>query len=283
MMNHGMDRLGRAVQQATAALEANRPIEAEGIVREALEYEPRHAGALRILSYALLMQSRAQDAVAILEPAVRGTHDPELETQLAIAQRQAGRHEQALHQLKRAIKRTPPYAAAFHELGCLLASMKRYDEAVATFKRGLEIAPMTPELSIQLGYAHFNSGSFTDAKIAFERAMNISPASHDALFGLAMVHQELGEFEQGAEDLRRCLMTKPNDPVALLGLGNCLLELGQLEAGYAYFRAAGRNEDPKCYGMALGSLVKAGRGRFWLKPSDAARFLRESNASASVP
>jgi tetratricopeptide (TPR) repeat protein len=278
MINHGMDRAGGAVAQAMSALDAGRPTDAERMAREALRDEPRHADALRILGYALLMQNRAEDAVTALESAVRGAHDPQLETQLAIALRQAGQHEEALHRLKRATKRKPPYAAAFHELGCLLAWMKRYDEAIVTFKYGLAVAPMVPELSIQLGYALLSSGSFTDAKIAFDRALNISPASHDAQFGMAMAHQELGEFEQAAEHLRRCLTSKPNDTMALLGLGNCLLELGQLDAGYEYFRAAARGDDPKRFGMALGSLVKSGQGRFWLKPSDAARFLRERTA-----
>jgi tetratricopeptide (TPR) repeat protein len=282
-MDHGTNRPFGNVEQAIAALNANRPLEAERIARDVLENEPRHAGAFRVLGYALLMQNRAQDAVAALEAAVRDSHDPELETEFAIALRHAGRHEEALHQLKRTIKRKPPYAAAFHELGCLLATMKRYDEAIAAFKRGLEIAPMTPELSIQLGYAYLNSASFTDAKIAFDNALHIAPASRDARFGMAMAHQELGEFEQAAEDLRRCLMATPDDPMALLGLGNCLLALGQHDAGYEYFRAAVRGEDPRRYGMALGSLVKAAQGRFWLKPSDAARFLRERNASALAP
>ena len=282
-MDHGMNPRAGKVEQAMSALNANRPVEAERIAREVLKDEPRHAGALRILGYALLMQARANDAVAALESAVRDTHDPEIETEYAIALRHAGRHEEALHRLRRTIKRKPPYVAAFHELGCVLAAMKRYDEAIAAFKRGLEIAPMTPELSIQLGYAYLNSASFADAKVAFDNALHIAPASRDARFGMAMARQELGDFEQAAEDLRHCLMTGPDDPMALLGLGNCLLALGEHDAGYEYFRAAVRGEDPRRYGMALGSLVKAAQGRFWLKPSDAARFLRQKNASASAP
>jgi tetratricopeptide (TPR) repeat protein len=280
MINRGIDRAGGLVQQAMSALNAGRPIEAERLGRQALADDPRHTAALRVLGYALLMQDRAQDAVAALGPAVHGNHDPELETELAIALRRAGQHEDAVLRLKRAIKRKPPYAAAFHELGCLLASMQRYDEAIATFNSGLEIAPMMPELSIELGYAQLRRGAFAAAKTAFDRALNMSPGSHDARFGIALVHQELGEFEQAAAELRRCLMTKPNDAMALLGLGNCLLELGQVEAGYDYFRAVARGDDVKRYGMALASLVKAGRGRFWLKPSDAARFLREKIAKA---
>jgi hypothetical protein len=50
--------------------------------------------------------------------------------------------------------------------------------------------------------------------------------------------------------------------------------LGDNNEAYDCLRWAVRG-DPKRYGGALGTLVKAPRGRFWLKPSAAARFLRE--------
>jgi hypothetical protein len=67
-------------------------------------------------------------------------------------------------------------------------------------------------------------------------------------------------------------MSTPNDAGVWLNLGFCLLELGERNAGYECLRTAARG-DPKRYGIALAALVKAGRSRFWLKPSAAARFL----------
>ena len=89
----------------------------ERIAKEILKTDPRHARALHVLGCALLMQGRAQDAVAPLEAAARGRHDPEIETQLAMALIQIGRRDDALSRLKRAAKRQPPYAPAFHGLG----------------------------------------------------------------------------------------------------------------------------------------------------------------------
>ena len=77
---------------------------------------------------------------------------------------------------------------------------------------------------------------------------------------------------------------RPNDGGAWLSLGHCLLELGQLDAGYECFRTAARG-DASRYGNALTSLASAARGRFWLRPSEAARFMRPSHRmiSASAP
>jgi tetratricopeptide (TPR) repeat protein len=246
----GDDALSRAV----LALNSQRPNEAERIAGEVLKADPRQPRALHIFGCALLMQGRAEDAIAPLETAARGGRDPEIDTQLAMALRQTGRHEDAFSRLKRATKRRPPYAAAFRELGALLVSMERYDEAVEVLRSGLEVAPMMSQLSIQLGYALLSRGNCADAKSAFARALDISPGS-------------------AADYFRRYLMSEPGDQSAWLHLGHCLLELGQLDAGYECFRTVARG-DPKRYGNALASLAASGRGRLWLKPSAAAQFLR---------
>jgi tetratricopeptide (TPR) repeat protein len=269
----GSDRSSEALQRAMSALDGGRPQEAERIAAELLEADPHHGRALYLRGSALVMQDRAAEAIVSLEAAARGRHDAENDTMLAIALRQAGRNEDALRRLKLAAKRRPPYAVAFKELGFLLVSMGRYEEAIEALNRGIEIAPMMPQLSIQLGYVHFSRRNFADARTAFARALEILPDAPDALFGMARAHQEVGKNEPAVEYFRRYLVRTPGDQTAWLQLGNCLLELGQLDAGYDCFRTAARG-DVRRYGNALRSLAAAARGRFWLRPSDAARFLR---------
>jgi tetratricopeptide (TPR) repeat protein len=273
----GASGAGDALQQAVMALDGGRPQEAERIAGLVLKRDPRHARALYVFGSAVLMQGRTEEAIGALEAAARGRHDPEYDTMLAIALRQAGRHEDAVSRLKLATKRRPPYAPAFKEFGYLLVLMERYDEAVEILNHGIAIAPMLPQLSIQLGYAHLSRRDCGNAKIAFARALEISPRSHDALFGMAKAHQEVGECDAAADYFRRSLMGNPDDQTAWLHLGHCLLELGQVEAGYECFRTAARG-DAKRYGNALSSFVAAPRGRFWLKPSAAMRFLRGEKA-----
>lgn len=262
------------LQQALLALNGRRPKEAERIAAQILKSDPRHGRALHLFGCSLLMQGRAHEAVEPLENAARG-RDPEIETQLAVALRQADRPDEALARLKRATRRQPPFAPAFRELGSLLVFMERYDEAIEVLRRGLDVAPMMPDLSIQLGYAYLSCRSYLDARAAFKRALSISPNSPDALFGMAKSFQEVGDNQPAAAMFRRYLVTAPSDQSAWLHLGHCLLELGDLDAGYECFRTAARG-DPKRYGNALNSLAAAARGRFWMRPSAAAEFLRAS-------
>jgi len=85
-----------ALQRARLALHHQRPQDAERIAGELLKRDPRLAQAVTIYGYALLMQGRAEDAIAALEPAANHLSDPEIDTQLALALRQAGRDEDAV-------------------------------------------------------------------------------------------------------------------------------------------------------------------------------------------
>jgi len=255
------------------ALNNQRPDEAERLAGAVLKREPRNPGALHVFGCALLMQGRATDAIAPLEAAARAQHNPEVDVQLALALRNAGRLDDAVARMRRAIKRQPPFPPAFHELGCLLAYLQRYDEAIEVFRRGLDVAPMMAQLSLQLGFVLMQCRRWAEAKAAFAQAATISPDAPEALFGMAKAHQEMGEYRDAAACYRRSLRARP-DPMTWHNLGRCLMMLGENEEGYDCLRFAVRG-DPKRYGGVLGTLVKAPRGRFWLKPSAAARFLRE--------
>jgi tetratricopeptide (TPR) repeat protein len=261
------------LHRATLALNSQRPQEALRCAEEVLKTQPRHGQALRLFGCALLMLDQPADAVAPLENAARELRSAETDTMLAIALRKVGRNEEALSRLKRAIKRRPPHAAAFHELGYLLFLLKRDNESIETLRQGLEIAPMMPELSLQLGLVFLRRRNCPEAKRAFARALEILPDSADALSGMARAHQEIGENEAAAEYLRRHLRQRPENIGAWINLGHCLLELGQIEAGLDCFRTAAQG-DHASYGKALTSLASAARGRFWLRPTAAERFLR---------
>jgi Flp pilus assembly protein TadD len=267
------ESIGAALERALGAVNAQRPHDAERIAIDILKRDARNVRALQLYGVALLMQGRAADAIAPLETAARGRRDAEIETQLAVALRQVGRDDDALPRLKRATKQQPPYPPAFRELGALLFARERYDEAIAVLERGVDVAPMMPDLSIQLGYVLLQINDFVGAKTAFTRALQVSPSSADALFGIARAFRGAGEAGPAAEYFRRYLLGAPADQSAWLYLGHCLLELGEIEAGHDCFRTAGRG-DRQRYGRALASLVSSRRGRFWSKPSAAARFMQ---------
>jgi protein O-GlcNAc transferase len=207
-----------------------------------------------------LQQNHAAHAVAPLERAARALQDPAVETQLGIALREVGRTEDALAWLRRATKRRPAHAEAFHELGFLLASSGRADEAVTVVEHGWQLAPGAVELPILLGVVHQGRGDRAKAKAAYAQALAIAPDHPGAHYGMGMVLADDADYAQGAEHLQRALAGNAADVQARLKLAVCLLELGRTDDAFGNFRAA-IHSDPSCYGTALSLVSCSARGR----------------------
>jgi tetratricopeptide (TPR) repeat protein len=255
------------------AIQSERPAEAERIATEILKTDPAHPAATKILGYALVMLGRSREAIAPLEKLARSSRDPEVETQLAIALRHAGRSEDALVWLNRAIKRKPPFIAAFHELGATLNFLQRHGDAIAILQQGIALAPMMPDLAVQLGHVYNAMSDRVSARRAFAQAYSINPRHAGAMHALGAVMLDDHAYANAAELYRRAVAANPADTMARINLGYCLLALDDAEVGYACLRAA-TARGPQFYGKALKTSVTSGNGRFWLKPSAAAKFLR---------
>jgi len=270
--HQGASEIEVELQWASAAIDRGHFPDAERLARNVLGRIPQHPTALHLLGCALLLQGHPRQAVAPLERAARASQDPSIETQLAIALRQSGRTDDALARLQRATKRRPAYPAAFHELGFLLFSLHRIDEAIAVIGQGLELAPRMPELSVLLGGIHHARRDLAKAKAAYAHALAVAPGHAGAHYGMGVVLFDDGEFLLAAEHLERSLAGNPGDAQADLKLAACLLELGRPDEAFGRLRAVTRSE-PRLYGVVLKVISSSSRGRFWLRPSSAAKSL----------
>jgi len=95
VLNERQRAHAEALQRANLAIQNDRPADAERLAGEILKANAGQLEATKILGYALLMQGRAEEALAPLEKAARTSRDPEVETLLAIALRQAGHSDGA--------------------------------------------------------------------------------------------------------------------------------------------------------------------------------------------
>jgi tetratricopeptide (TPR) repeat protein len=266
----------QALQAAAFALQSNRPAEAERIAGEVLRRHRTDPRAAQLYGYALLTQGKAKDAIAPLERAFKQTRDPGVETQLAMALRQAGQTEQAVERFQHAVARKPAFPPAFLEFGVLLLSLGRRGEAIEVMRRGAAIAPEFGDLSVQLGNALIADGDRAGAREAFARALSLQPRNTDVMFALARIAGHDRDFAAAADYYGRILAIE-TDAAAQIGLGISLIEQGRREEGLDHLRVAARS-DPKRYGEALAAIVSAGHGRFWLRPSAASRALRDGKS-----
>lgn len=265
--------IGEALERAALALRMQRHAEAERLAADVLKSNRTNVLAARYLGEALLLQDRPQEAIVPLQRAARRSQDPAIETLLARALAEAGRKDDALDRLRQATARRPPYPLAFLELGDQLGKIGRSDEALAVFEEGLALTPDAAVLRIGLGFLHLSRNDRGKARGLFAAVRTSAPERRDALVALAHVMTLDGEYAAAAELYRRALELWPDDAMTRIRLGKCLLEMGERKAGEAAVRAAVGGVAQRT-GPAIMALAATPHGRFFLRPSAAAKFLR---------
>jgi Flp pilus assembly protein TadD len=266
-----------ALENADLALRMQRPDEAERLASGVLKANRGNALAAQILGRALIMQNRAAEAIEPLQRAARRSEDPAIETLLGMALDATGQRDEALAQLQKATTRRPPFYQAFLEHGGLLGRLGQLNEAVQVLESGLAFSPDAVDLRMELGYVHIKRNSRATARALFLQVLAVAPGRHDALTALAKVMALDGEYAAAADLYRRALGLRPDDAASRNSLGMCLLEMGERSAGEASLRTASRDA-PQLAGQAITSLASASHGRFFLRPSAAAKFLNSEKS-----
>jgi len=261
----------RSVGEGVAALRSGRVAEAHDLARNLLARHPRNPDALELFGITLLAQNKASEAIAPLQDAARVRPGAIVETHLGRALRQAGRIAEALTVLQQASERQPPVSDAFFELGTLLYEKRRFAEAEAVLSRGMAVAP-APQLSFVLGTIFLERGDFEEASASFARALAANPRHPSVLCGLGRAQMARGELERALENFRQAMANNPSEGRARFLTAQCLFELGRPTEAMECLRALVAWA-PQSFGGALKTCVEAGKGRFWLKRSAAAKAL----------
>lgn len=261
------------LEKAILAFQMQRLQDAERLASDVLKANRGNVVAAEILGRTLLMQNRADEAIDPLQRAARRSNDPAIETLLSAALAAAGRDDEAFEQLRQTTARRPPFPPAFLELGGQLGKLGRFDEGIAVLEGGLALTPDVLNLRMGLGYLHLNRNDRAKARSLFLQVLAAAPAQHDAVVALAKVMALDGEYAEAADLYRRALGLQPDDAATRVSLGKCLLEMGERDAGEATLRAATRGT-AQLAGPAIRALAAAPHGRFFLRPSAVAKFLR---------
>jgi Flp pilus assembly protein TadD len=105
------------------------------------------------------------------------------------------------------------------------------------------------------------------------RAAALAPLRADILAELGRLLVLDGDYADAARTFRRALELRPDDSVCRTNLGICLMEIGDRNGGEASVREAIRGR-PEMFGHAIMALAASSHGRFFLRPSAAAKFLK---------
>ncbi|QPF92818.1 tetratricopeptide repeat protein [Bradyrhizobium commune] len=249
---------------------------------EALKSNRTDRNAVMILAHALLGQDRADEAIPPLEKAARRGNDPEIETLLGHALCKARRTADGIAQLRRTAGRRPPYLPAFQELAGQLANTGEIAEAIGIIESALALAPTSIDLQLDLGRMLVRNNNRTEARRVLTAARTIAPARTDVLTELAWAQLLDGAFAEAADTYRHALGLRPDDTLSRANLAICLMEIGERASGEAALRSVLRGR-PHMLGRAAFAMATSSRGRFFFRPSAAAKFLEREPERAATP
>lgn len=186
------------VEKALAALDGDRPAEAEKAIRAALELSPRDDQLLHLLGVSLIRQQREEEAIEPLKKAISlNRRDAEYHNALGCALRNIGRPGEGVESLQRAIKLEPGLLDAHFNLGQSYQGLGELDKAEAKFEEILRAKPGDVETAGALVSLRWFLGDHAGAVARLRKFIDQHPAAGDVRFLLSEQLLALGEWEEG--------------------------------------------------------------------------------------
>jgi serine/threonine-protein kinase len=183
----------------------------------AIELDPRFAIAYAgraEAQWAMYTQTNdrqwAERAVESTQTAVRlEPGRPSVVYTAALTSFRAGRFDDSLREVERALTLQPTYEDAMRLRARVLERLGRIDEGLAEFNRVAAIRPNSVSLHTDMGLALYGASRYADALRSFEKAIALSPSSSVSLARAGAASQMLGDNTRALDYYQRANAIQP--------------------------------------------------------------------------
>lgn len=160
---------------------------------------------------------------------------------LAIADANLGKNDDAARQLQNALTRDPGFLAAMANLISVDLARGNLDEARTIADRFVAAAPQSARALYSHGIVALRAGDAPSARDDFQRLIHSNPAYAVAHYDLALAEERLSHFDSAELELRAALALSPSYARAQFALGAVLLKQGRRTEARTAFAAATRD------------------------------------------
>jgi protein O-mannosyl-transferase len=179
------------------------------------------------------------DSVALFSHAVGVTENNALaHMSLGFALYQEKRLDDAIVELKWALKLRPTPVDAHNILGAVLLGKGRVDEALAQFDIALKLRPDDPSAHNNRAAALFRKGDTAAAIVEYETALRLKPDYVEVENNLGAVLLGKGRVDEALAQFNIALKLDPDDPVAHNGRAAALLRKSDTAAAIVEYETA---------------------------------------------
>lgn len=234
---------------------------------ETLRLEPESYSAAYNLALAYKGAGRTQEAIELIQHALRKMPTAELLSLVAALEEDSGDYPGAARHYQQAVEMEPANEQYYFDLGAEYLTHFNFDAALEIFRVGTQKFPGASRQFVGLGFGRYALRQYPDATDAFLTALELDPTSRSALGGWNSLppFQAPQEWERVLLRLRRLAELHPENAEVLYCYGVTL---------YRYGVDGARAEN---FGLAESLLKRAIR----LKPNFADAHLEVGNLYAS--
>ena len=181
---------------ALALHQSNRLDEAGTLYRSILKARTDHADALHLLGVIAQQRGRPENAVELIERAVKiSPKEPLYHANLAEAYRASGNLQAAVATGKRALELEPRRAETFNNLGLALKESGQAAEALEHFETAIELNPFMPVSYENAGDLLFAGGRLYEALAIVREGLRLMPEAPKLMMSLDRIRQEIMRLE----------------------------------------------------------------------------------------
>lgn len=218
-----------ALLRAEIAIKGGDFERAEADLRKILEENPNNNAALLVLSKALAAQNKHEQALQLLDNAIREEADVvPVDVERARLIKKTKGAEEAIRTLEAVISRDPSALEPYVMLAEIFDEAGRGQDALSLAQRALSLkTAYEPEISWEdtsrlhslLGRLYHQNGQLEQAVQHLSEAIRLAPKMVEAYLELGKVHCERRQHHLALEVYRKAISTAPYDPQAYYQAG----------------------------------------------------------------
>jgi tetratricopeptide (TPR) repeat protein len=201
---------------------------AKQLADAALTLAPDSPDAHEVMGDLFIDASEPESAEDEFRKALLGDDSASLRTKLGEALRLQGDFDEAITELRAAIKLEPRSARAYSGLGLALRGQRNLPESTAAYQEAIRLDPDLIDAHNGLAVVLANQGQLNEAVAEFREIIRIDPDSAIGHYNVAYALADLDRDVESAAALREVVRINPNHYNARFNLG----ELFRLEGKY---------------------------------------------------
>lgn len=220
--------------RAMTLLQQGRFAEAASIYKAILRREPKNIGAANLFGVASIQAGRPEDAVAAITRALElDPNQGPSHYNLGTILHSLGRYDEAISHFKEAIRLDPNDAQAQNNLGAAFKASARMEEALGAYQAAVRLQPAFFEAHLNVGNALHALDRSVEGLDSIDRAIKLLPGRQEGYLAAAGIMTALEFYDRAIPHLQRAVRLGSNSAKTLFTLAICLHSVKKFDEAQA--------------------------------------------------